>query len=55
MLPEPVRAVDRLVLGGGVPPWVHEEDARGDGEIERDAARLGFGWGQGQSWGQGQR
>ena len=32
--------VDGLVLGGGVPPRVHEVDVARDGEVERDAARL---------------
>jgi hypothetical protein len=43
MLAEAVRSVNRLVLGSRVPPRVHEIDVGGNGQVERDAARLGWG------------
>src|SRR5699024_6117644 len=39
-LPDPVGAVDGLILGGGVPPRVHEEDVVRLGEVEAEAAGL---------------
>ena len=39
-LPDAVRAVDGLGLGGGVPPRVEEEDVVGLGEVEPEAAGL---------------
>src|SRR5699024_3484585 len=39
-LPDPVGTVDGLVLVGGVPPRVHEEDVVRLGEVEAEAAGL---------------
>ena len=40
LLADAVRAVDGLVLDGGVPPWIIEDDVRGGGEVESRAAGL---------------
>eukprot|EP00312_Isochrysidales_sp_CCMP1244_P004388 CAMPEP_0196676380 /NCGR_PEP_ID=MMETSP1090-20130531/4825_1 /TAXON_ID=37098 /ORGANISM="Isochrysis sp, Strain CCMP1244" /LENGTH=231 /DNA_ID=CAMNT_0042014343 /DNA_START=129 /DNA_END=821 /DNA_ORIENTATION=- len=40
VLAEAVGAVDGLVLGGRVPPRVHQVDVGRDGQVEGDAARL---------------
>src|SRR5271156_2295917 len=40
ILPDAVRAVDRLRLDGGVPPWIVEHHVARGGEIEAGARRL---------------
>lgn len=40
LLPDPVRAVDRLGLGGGVPPGVQQEAVVGLCQVQAEAAGL---------------